>query len=355
MMSTSTPLAVVENVTTSIMDVVSGASIHVATQDTTTTTMIANETTTEYVVTIDDLKESMDVFFLLINSFIIFFLQGGFAFLEAGSVRSKNTTNILIKNLLDILLACAAFWVFGYIIAYSKGNTFLGFDPTYICTYDLDIKKFAHWFFSFVFCGTAVTIVSGAMAERCKLVAYFAYSIIISGLVYPVVAHWAWTEGGWLKEYGYVDFAGSGVVHHLGGVCGFLGTVFLGPRIGRFNAKGKPVNIPGHSVPLAALGAFILLFGFFAFNGSTQGAISTPDDMMIVQRAVMNTMIGGCSSGLTTLLFFRYSGWPAGKWSLLSTINGTLCGMITTCAFCNLAEPHITFIVGIFAAFVYAS
>ena len=128
MMSTSTPLAVVENVTASFMDVVSGASIHVATQDTTTITMIANETTTDYVVTIDDLKESMNVFFLLINSFIIFFLQGGFAFLEAGSVRSKNTTNILIKNLLDILLACAAFWVFGYMIAFSEGNTFLGFD-----------------------------------------------------------------------------------------------------------------------------------------------------------------------------------------------------------------------------------
>ena len=223
-----------------------------------------------------------------------------------------------------------------------------------MCTYGLDVKQFAHWFWCFVFAGTAVTIVSGAMAERCELVAYFAYSIIISGLVYPVVAHWAWTEHGWLAVNGYIDFAGSGVVHHLGGVCGFVGAVFLGPRIGRFDARGKPVNIPGHSVPLAALGAFILLFGFFAFNGSTQGAISTPNDMMIVQRAVMNTMIGGCSSGLTTLLFFRYSGWPAGKWSLLSTINGTLCGMITTCAFCNLAEPHITFIVGIFAAFVYA-
>ena len=204
-----------------------------------------------------------------------------------------------------------------------------------------------------MFCATAATIVSGAVAERCDLPAYFAYSIVLSGLVYPVVAHWAWTPGGWLAVNGYIDFAGSGVVHHLGGVCGFVGAVFLGPRIGRFDAKGKPVDIPGHFIPLAALGAFILLFGFFAFNGSTQGAVGTPEDMMIVQRAVLNTMIGGCSSGLTALIFFRYS-LSGGKWSLLSTINGTLCGMITTCAFCNLAEPHVTFIVGIFSAFVYA-
>ena len=149
---------------------------------------------------------------------------------------------------------------------------------------------------------------------------------------------------------GYVDFAGSGVVHHVGGVCGFVGALFLGPRIGRFDARGKPVDIPGHSVPLASLGAFILLFGFFAFNGSTQGAIGKPEDRIIVQRAVMNTMIGGCSSGLAVLIFFKCS---QKKWSLLSTINGTLAGMVATCAFCNLAEPYITFFVGIVAGAVY--
>merc|ERR1719369_1011781 len=196
------------------------------------------------------------------------------------------------------------------------------------------------------------------MAERCELTAYFAYSIVISGLLYPVVAHWAWTEEGWLNVNGYVDFAGSGVVHHLGGVCGFVGAVFLGPRIGRFDARGKPQDIQGHSVPLAALGAFILLFGFFAFNGSTQGAVARPEDMEVVVRAVMNTMIGGAASGITTLVFFRFSLFRSstekiGKWSLLSTINGTLTGMITTCAFCNLAEPYITFFVGIGAGAVY--
>jgi len=317
-----------------------------------------NETTTEHVLNVEDLKNSMDAFFLIINSFIIFFLQGGFAFLEAGSVRSKNTTNILIKNLLDILMACLAFWVFGYMFFYGKGNAFIGTEVSLMCSVDMDISLYAHWFWSFVFCATAATIVSGAMAERCELTAYFAYSIVISGLLYPVVAHWAWTEEGWLNVNGYVDFAGSGVVHHLGGVCGFVGAVFLGPRIGRFDARGKPQDIQGHSVPLAALGAFILLFGFFAFNGSTQGAVARPEDMEVVVRAVMNTMIGGAASGITTLVFFRFSLFRSstekiGKWSLLSTINGTLTGMITTCAFCNLAEPHVTFFVGIVAGFVF--
>jgi len=348
--------ATFENITITTMSAVVENVTEEAAMETSAANVTIRAAATEPEISIEDLRQSMDVFFLIINSLLIFFLQGGFAFLEAGSVRSKNTTNILIKNLLDILLACAAFWIFGYMFAYSNGNTFIGTDLGYICSVGLDSAKFAHFFWCFVFCATAATIVSGAVAERCGLTAYFAYSIVLSGLVYPVVAHWAWAPGGWLAVNGYIDFAGSGVVHHLGGVCGFVGAVFLGPRIGRFDAKGKPVDMPGHSIPLAALGAFILLFGFFAFNGSTQGAVGTPEDMMIVQRAVLNTMIGGCSSGLTALIFFRYSlkQVPGGKWSLLSTINGTLCGMITTCAFCNLAEPHVTFIVGIFSAFVYS-
>eukprot|EP00092_Neocalanus_flemingeri_P030374 GFUD01032972.1.p1 GENE.GFUD01032972.1~~GFUD01032972.1.p1 ORF type:complete len:797 (+),score=164.24 GFUD01032972.1:41-2431(+) len=361
-MSTLTPVTTVESAIENITEVVLlmstltpvAAAAFVTTTENTMTDAMTNETTTEHQLTIEDLRKSMDAFFLVIMSFIIFFLQGGFAFLEAGSVRSKNTTNILMKNLMDILLACLAFWVVGYMFFQSEGNTFIGTDVGYILTLKLEATMYAHWFWSLTFCATAVTIVSGAVAERCDLMAYFAYSIAISGLIYPVVAHWAWTPNGWLSVNGYIDFAGSGVVHHLGGVCGFVGAVFLGPRIGRFDVKGKPVNIPGHSVPLAALGAFILLFGFFAFNGSTQAAIGTPEDMVIVQRAVINTMIGGCSSGLMTLFCFRSSLMKSGgKWSLLSTINGTLCGIIATCAFCNLAEPYMTFIVGIFAAFVY--
>jgi len=301
----------------------------------------------------DDLRASVDTFFILINSFIIFFLQGGFAFLEAGSVRAKNTTNILIKNILDCFLGALAFWVVGFMIANSKGNSFMGFDTSYICLYNVDESQCVLWFFGFVFCATASTIVSGAVAERCELTAYFVYSTVVSGLIYPVCVHWAWSDEGWLRVNGYYDFAGSGVVHHLGGVCALMGAIFLGPRIGRFDDPKKPIseNIPGHSVSLAALGAFILFFGFFSFNGATNGSISTEDDRNVVCLAVVNTIIGGMSSGFTTLLAFRATYHK--KWSLLSTINGALCGMIATCAFCNVAEPWTTFIVGIFASACY--
>ena len=301
---------------------------------------------------IAEMEESMNTFFILINSFVIFFLQGGFAFLEAGSVRSKNTTNILIKNILDCLIGAMAFWMFGYMIANSSGNAFMGLDINYICLYGLDASHFANWFFGFVFCATASTIVSGAVAERCELTAYFVYSTLISTIVYPVVVHWAWTSEGWLSVNGYYDFAGSGVVHHLGGVCGLMGAIFLGPRIGRFDADGKVTDtLKGHSVSLAALGAFILMFGFFSFNGSTNAAVASEEDRNIVQRAVLNTVIGGTSSGFITLITFRFS--DPKKWSLLNTINGTLCGMIATCAFCNAAQPWMTFVVGIVAAFIY--
>ena len=224
-----------------------------------------------------------------------------------------------------------------------------------MCLVGLDASHFAYWFFGFVFCATASTIVSGAVAERCELAAYFAYSTAISALVYPVVVHWAWTPAGWLAVNGYYDFAGSGVVHHLGGVCALMGAVFLGPRIGRFDTPGRPAaqNIAGHSVSHAALGAFILMFGFLAFNGGTNAAVATQEDRDIVQRAVINTVIGGVSSGLATLVTFRVTR-PPGAWSLLLTINGTLSGMIATCAFCNAAETWATFIVGIVAALVYA-
>ena len=144
--------------------------------------------------------------------------------------------------------------------------------------------NYAHWFFQFTFCTTAATIVSGAVAERCDLMAYFTYSTVLSGFVYPIAAHWAWTGQGWLAGHGYTDFAGSGVVHLLGGVCAFVGAAFLGPRIGRFGPNGESLTIPGHSVPLAALGGFILMFGFFAFNGATEGAVSTHAHAEAVQR-----------------------------------------------------------------------
>ena len=307
----------------------------------------------ENLLTVEDLAASVDTFFLVVMSIFIMMLQLGFAFLEAGSVRSKNVTNILIKNVLLMLISAIAFWLFGYMIGYSDGNSFLGLDLNYLAYWHLPDTDAAHWFFSFAFTATAATIVSGAVAERCELTAYFLYSAIISGFIYPVAVHWAWTEQGWLGAVGYQDFAGSGVVHLLGGVCALVGTITLGPRLGRFGRDGGALEMPGHSLPLTTLGGMLLFIGFFAFNGGTEGSISSPESRAVVQLAVMNTMISGAAGGLLTLLWFRFYLGGARKWSLVMTINGTLAGMIAICASCNRVDPQPAFLVGILAALSY--
>ena len=307
----------------------------------------------ENLLTVEDLAASVDTFFLIVMSIFIMMLQLGFAFLEAGSVRSKNVTNILIKNVLLMLISAIAFWLFGYMIGYSDGNSFLGLDVNYVAYWNLPATDAAHWFFSFAFTATAATIVSGAVAERCELTAYFLYSALISGFIYPVAVHWAWTEQGWLGAVGYQDFAGSGVVHLLGGVCACVGAITLGPRLGRFGRDGGALEMPGHSVPLTTLGGMLLFIGFFAFNGGTEGSISSPESRAVVQLAVMNTMISGAAGGLVTLLWFRFYLGGARKWSLIMTINGTLAGMIAICASCNRVDPQPAFLVGLLAALSY--
>ena len=201
-----------------------------------------------------------------------------------------------------------------------------------------------------MFAATAATIVSGSVAERCQFSAYLMYSIIITGLVYPPVSHWAWDTTGWLYNTGhYLDFAGSGVVHLLGAACSLVGCFFIGPRLNRFTKEGKMTDIPGHSVPLAGLGGFILIFGFLAFNGGSQGSISNVGDGDIVALAIVNTILGASTGGITVLfinkLLFKQ------PWSFLRTVNGALAGMVALCAGCNLYEPWAALLVGAFGGF----
>jgi len=307
-----------------------------------------------------DLKTNTDHFFLIIIGVIIFFMQGGFAFLEAGSVRSKNTVNILIKNMLDAFIGGLSYWAIGWGLAYGAGgNPFCGGSEFF--NYQLDYDKYPKWFFQFVFAATAATIVSGAIAERCQFGAYFLYSILLTACVYPPVSHWAWDGGvetadglvgqGWLNSSGYADFAGSGVVHLLGGVCALIGCYFIGKRKGRFNKQGTALDMPGHSVPLAALGGFILIFGFFAFNGGSQASISAPGDGGVVALAIVNTILGACAGGLTVLFFNRFV--LQQPWSFLMTLNGALAGMVSMCAGCNVYEPWAAIIVGVGAGFAF--
>ncbi|KAK6191639.1 hypothetical protein SNE40_003278 [Patella caerulea] len=308
------------------------------------------------------LQSNLDQFFLIIMGMIVLLMQCGFAFLEAGAVRSKNSTNILIKNLMDQFVAGIAYWIFGFPFAFGNGNDFIGY--TFWATYELEETKLALFFFQYVFAATAATIVSGAMAERCEFIAYIVYSILITGFIYPVVTHWVWSDNAWLTagmDYtfnnetvtiGYKDFAGSGVVHVLGGIAALVGASLLGPRKGRFHKGSKTVvPIRGHSVPLAALGGFILLFGFLAFNGGSQLTISNAGDGEAISLSVVNTIISGSMSALVSLIINRLTG--TSKWSLLTTLNGALTGMVAICAGCNVYHPWAACVVGFFAAIAY--
>lgn len=291
-----------------------------------------------------EIAHEADQFFLIVMSIVIFFMQCGFAFLEAGSVRSKNTVNILIKNMLDAFIGGVSYWAIGWGLAYGDGgNAFCGGSGYF--NYKLDYDQYPKWFFQFVFAATAATIVSGAIAERCQFFAYFAYSIILTGWVYPPVSHWAWDPTGWLSQTGYyLDFAGSGVVHLLGATCAIVGCYFIKPRRGRFTTTGNPIDMPGHSVPLAGLGGFILIFGFLAFNGGSQTQISAPGDGSVVALAIVNTILGAATGGMTVLFVNKFG--LQQPWSFLMTLNGALAGMVALCAGCNLYEPWAALIVG---------
>eukprot|EP00090_Calanus_glacialis_P008846 TRINITY_DN1716_c0_g1_i2.p1 TRINITY_DN1716_c0_g1~~TRINITY_DN1716_c0_g1_i2.p1 ORF type:complete len:555 (-),score=145.72 TRINITY_DN1716_c0_g1_i2:254-1918(-) len=290
------------------------------------------------------LMNNTDQFFLIVIAIIIFFMQCGFAFLEAGSVRSKNTVNILIKNMLDAFIGGVSYWAIGWGLAYGEGgNLFCGGSQFF--NYQLSYALYPKWFFQFVFAATAATIVSGAIAERCQFFAYFAYSIIITGWVYPPVSHWAWDGAGWLAQTGfYKDFAGSGVVHLMGGSCAIVGCYFMGARRGRFNKKGDPIDMPGHSVPLAGLGGFILIFGFLAFNGGSQAQIAHEGDGDVVALAIVNTILGASTGGLVVLFINKFMFKQ--PWSFLMCLNGALAGMVSLCGGCNLYEPWAALIVG---------
>ncbi|XP_046378148.2 putative ammonium transporter 1 isoform X1 [Haliotis rufescens] len=311
---------------------------------------------------LDDLKINLDQFFLIVMGMVVYLMQCGFAFLEAGAVRSKNSTNILIKNLMDSFVAGIAYWTIGYPLAYGAGNSFIGY--SYWASKALPDTEFASFFFQYVFAATAATIVSGAMAERCEFLAYFIYSFFITGFVYPVVTHWVWSPAGWLAvgatyDNGtitavYQDFAGSGVVHILGGTAAFCGALLLGPRLGRFHRdKRGPIDLRGHSVPLAALGGFILLFGFLAFNGGSALNISGEGSGAVISLSVVNTIISGSMSAFVSLFIHKTGYFGTRHWSLLNTLNGALTGMVAACAGCNVFSPWGALVVGFFAGISY--
>lgn len=302
----------------------------------------------------EELAVAMNTFFLLISAALVFFMQAGFAMLTAGLTRSKNTTNILFKNLMDFVMCSIAFWAVGWGIAYgSSAYGFIGTDAFFLG----DVREagkipmLASWFFQVVFAGTAATIVAGAMAERTKFTAYLAYSFIISLFIYPVVVHWIWSGAGWLNSYtgnttdswGFTDFAGSTVVHSVGGWASLVGAMILGPRLGKYGPDGKPRSIPGHNMSLAALGVFILWLGWFGFNPGSQLAIASQSNAEAVALVAVTTNLAAAAGGLSALLvaWLRY-----GKPDLGQTLNGVLAGLVAITAGCAYVNPLSAIIIG---------
>ena len=289
---------------------------------------------------------SINTIWVLITGALVFFMQAGFALVEAGFTRQKNTVNILFKNLMDFCIGTLAFWAIGYGIMFGTGNGFIGAFELFS---KVDhgaasgIPNLALFFFQLVFAATAATIVSGAMAERTKFASYLVYSLIISLIIYPITGHWVW-GGGWLSQLSTPmhDFAGSTVVHSVGGWLALAGAVVLGPRIGKYKS-GKVNAIPGHSLTLGTLGVFILWIGWFGFNpGSTLGM----GDPGLVAKIFVTTNAAAAAGGISTMIvtWLRY-----GKPGLSMTLNGVLAGLVAITAGCDAVTPGGAVMIGILA------
>lgn len=288
---------------------------------------------------------------VLIAGFLVFFMQAGFALVEAGFARAKNTVNILTKNVMDFCIGGLAFWAFGFAVMFGGsriapgtelGNAFLGYSGFFLSGAAYDVTTAAIWFFQMCFAAAAATIVSGAMAERTKITAYMAYSFIVSAVIYPVFGHWVW-GGGWLSTLpfgaGARDFAGSGVVHSLGGLIALTGAMMVGPRTGKYGRDGKPRLIPGHNMTFVALGTMVLFVGWFGFNpGSTLAAT----DLRISVIAV-NTFLAGVAGAVVAMYAILTR---TGKADLGMACNGCLAGLVAVTASCAYVAPWAAVVIG---------
>jgi len=307
---------------------------------------------------IAELSTGLNTVWMLLAAMLVFFMQPGFALVEAGFTRSKNTANILMKNLVDFMVGSILFWFIGFGLMFGIGDVF-GTPHLFdldamdnIIQNGLPIEGFL--IFQTVFCATSATIVSGAMAERTKFSMYLAYTIAISVLIYPVSGHWTW-GGGWLSNadpdsfmmsvFGYTfhDFAGSTVVHSVGGWIALVGAAILGPRLGKYGKDGKSKAIPGHNLTLACLGVFILWFGWFGFNPGSQLAAAGYGDQTAISHVFLTTNLAACTGGFLALLvsWIKY-----GKPSLSLTLNGILAGLVGVTAGCDLVSPMGAALIG---------
>ncbi|MBN2709366.1 MAG: ammonium transporter [Calditrichaceae bacterium] len=296
------------------------------------------------------LQTNINILWTCIAAFLVFFMQAGFALVESGFTRAKNTVNIMMKNLMDFSIGTVVFFFLGFGLMFGVSNGFFG--TTHFAMNGTDVAG-SDWNWTFlifqtVFAGTAATIVSGSMAERTKFTAYLTYSVFIAAFIYPVFGSWAWGSlldgGGWLEGLGFIDFAGSTVVHSIGGWLALAGAMMLGPRIGKYGPDGMPRAIPGHNIALGALGVFILWFGWFGFNpGST-----TIGDGNIGRIAVTTNLSAAAASIAALFTSWIIHRKPDGSMAL----NGALAGLVAITAGCANVSPIGSVFIGLFAGFL---
>ena len=301
--------------------------------------------------TLQGLQIGIDNMWLLLTGFLVMFMQPGFALVEAGFTRQKNTANILMKNLLDFCIGSLLYWAIGFTLMYGDSiGGFVGMPDLFFMSdgFGDNYADYSDLFFQTVFAATAATIVSGAMAERTEFKAYLIFSIVITVLIYPISGHWTW-GGGWLSQLGFHDFAGSSIVHSVGGWVGLAGAAMIGPRIGKYKADGTPNAIPGHNLAYGALGVFILWFGWFGFNPGSQLAAAGTENAVAIGHIAVTTNLAAAAGAVTAMLvaWFRYK-----RPSLSISLNGALAGLVGITAGCDAVNPEGAVAIGVIAGFV---
>ncbi len=307
----------------------------------------ADETLATTAKNIQEIRISLDSVWVILGGILVFFMQAGFALVESGSVRSKNTVNVLMKNYMDACLGGLVFWLVGFGLMFGVNSTGW-FGLSHFAPNDLDDWNWNLLFFQMMFAATATTIASGAMAERIHFVAYVVSAAVVSGFIYPIFGSWAWgglfNGDGWLKELGFIDFAGSTVVHSMGGWVAFAGIVVLGPRLGRFGKNGQSHYLAGHNLPLVALGGFILWLAWFGFNAG-----STINANVSIGRIALNTHLAACASAVAYMIYALLRGKAI---LIKTTINASLGGLVAITAGCASMTPIYAVITGACAGLV---
>ncbi|MDR1308166.1 MAG: ammonium transporter [Treponema sp.] len=305
--------------------------------------------------TIETLGFSLDVIWLFIGSILVFIMQAGFALVETGLTRAKNAANITMKNVMDFMFGAIVYWAIGWGFMYGRDalGGLIGSDQFFHGPMELTMENggfYKTWFFQVVFAATSATIVSGAMAERTQFKSYLIYTCFISAFIYPISGHWVW-GGGWLAKLGFHDFAGSTVVHSVGGWAALMGAVVLGPRIGKYvkgeDGKVSVKAIPGHNIPYAALGVLLLFFGWFGFNAASTGIATVGEggiwSGLNIGRVAVTTCLAASAGGVSSLVF----SWIWFKKPDVSmTLNGILAGLVSVTAPCAVVSPGASIVIG---------